>query len=210
MHESDPNIVTSSLSGFVTKQGVTVRVNIIRWKMSRAGRLRSKTSMGRLQSETTCSRLMMPRMRLSVRPSMKNVCAPSSTKMSSYPSDVSTVSVRRSFGPSVRKLHFRGVTPNCPAVSLNLPNWERPMAQSAVDHHAMITSAVQGFEYIERLWHSVKHQRIYLHAYALVPEGRAASAATWLSTTSSGRTPRLVVGRLTSYNSNSRFSQRHN
>ena len=30
MHERDPNIVTSSLSGFVTEQGVTVRVNIIR------------------------------------------------------------------------------------------------------------------------------------------------------------------------------------
>ena len=30
MHERDPNIVTSSLSGVVTEQGVTVRVNIIR------------------------------------------------------------------------------------------------------------------------------------------------------------------------------------
>ncbi|MFC7521414.1 hypothetical protein ACFQS6_17700 [Xanthomonas populi] len=30
MHERDPNIVTSSLYGVVTEQGVTVRVNIIR------------------------------------------------------------------------------------------------------------------------------------------------------------------------------------
>lgn len=30
MNERDPNIVTSSLSGIVTEQGVTVRVNIIR------------------------------------------------------------------------------------------------------------------------------------------------------------------------------------
>jgi hypothetical protein len=30
MHVRDPNIVTSSLSGVVTEQGVTVRVNIIR------------------------------------------------------------------------------------------------------------------------------------------------------------------------------------
>ena len=30
MHERDPNIVTSSRSGVVTEQGVTVRVNIIR------------------------------------------------------------------------------------------------------------------------------------------------------------------------------------
>jgi len=30
MHERDPNIVTSSLSGFVTEQGITVSVNIIR------------------------------------------------------------------------------------------------------------------------------------------------------------------------------------
>ena len=30
MHERDPNIVTSSLSGVVTEQSVTVRVNIIR------------------------------------------------------------------------------------------------------------------------------------------------------------------------------------
>jgi hypothetical protein len=32
-------------------------------------------------------------------------------QLSSYPSDVSTVSVRRSFDPSVRKLHFRAVPP---------------------------------------------------------------------------------------------------
>lgn len=43
---------------------------------------------------------------------MKKVCVPSSTRPSSYPSDVSTVSVRRSFDPSVRKLHFCAVTPN--------------------------------------------------------------------------------------------------
>jgi hypothetical protein len=30
MHERDPNIVTSSLSHVVAKQGVTVKVNIIR------------------------------------------------------------------------------------------------------------------------------------------------------------------------------------
>ncbi len=30
MHERDPNIITSSLSGVVTEQGVTVKVTIIR------------------------------------------------------------------------------------------------------------------------------------------------------------------------------------
>jgi hypothetical protein len=30
MHERDPNIVTSSLSGIVAEQGITVRVNITR------------------------------------------------------------------------------------------------------------------------------------------------------------------------------------
>lgn len=54
----------------------------------------------------------MPRILLFVRPSMKEACAPSSTKPSSYPSDVSTVSVRLSFGLSVRKLHFRAVAPH--------------------------------------------------------------------------------------------------
>lgn len=48
---------------------------------------------------------------------MKKVCAPSWTRLSSYPSDVSTVSVRRSFDPSVRKLHFRAVTPYIAEVS---------------------------------------------------------------------------------------------
>ncbi|MDQ0839795.1 hypothetical protein QFZ54_003647 [Sphingomonas faeni] len=91
MHERDPNIATSTLSGFVAEQGVTVRVNIIRLEMSRAGRLKSKTSMERLRSGTTCSRLMMQHMLLFVRPSMQKVCAPSSTRPSSYPSDVSTV-----------------------------------------------------------------------------------------------------------------------
>ena len=35
MSERDPNIVTSSLSGVVTEQGVTVRVNIIRLENER-------------------------------------------------------------------------------------------------------------------------------------------------------------------------------
>jgi hypothetical protein len=88
MNERDPNIVTSSLSGIVTEQGVTVRVNIIRLENEPNWSLEVENEYG-----------------------TSTVCAPSSTRLSSYPSDVSTVSVRRSFDPSVRKLHFRAVTP---------------------------------------------------------------------------------------------------
>jgi hypothetical protein len=46
MHERDPNIVTSSLSGFVTEQGVTVRVNIIRLENERAWSLEVENEHG--------------------------------------------------------------------------------------------------------------------------------------------------------------------
>lgn len=68
MHERDPNIVTSSLSGVVTEQGVTVRVNIIRLENEPGWSLEVENEHGTSRSGTTCSQVTTPRVPLSVRP----------------------------------------------------------------------------------------------------------------------------------------------
>ena len=64
---------------------------------------------------------------------------------------------------------------------------------------------------VARLWRSVKYEKVYLHAYASVPEARASLGRyLTLSIIADGHIPRLTAGHPIRLTSTDSFWQRHN